>query len=206
MTATGRCQAHRRVGRLGRPGARWILDRTFLDACIWVVVKTMVPFWVLSINGYLGNPKGDHIFDNHPYAYYAYTYPRGVFCMDACLHASLPLSASICSYTQRAPHIYIYIYMYTYIILYIYMHTSAHIYVHIDTNTCVCVWFIAVQSPGAWLTAEGGWWLQDRQAFMLLHASSLRQKHARSQGISGSSGYQGMYRTGQIRPPHPPAL
>ena len=36
---------------------------------IWVVVKIMVPFGVPVINGtyYLGYPKGDHNFDNHPY-------------------------------------------------------------------------------------------------------------------------------------------
>ena len=35
---------------------------------IWVVVKTMVPFWVLNIIRHLvfRGPKGDH-FDNHPY-------------------------------------------------------------------------------------------------------------------------------------------
>ena len=32
----------------------------------WVVVKIMVPFWVLSII-VLGDPKGDHRFENHPY-------------------------------------------------------------------------------------------------------------------------------------------
>ena len=36
---------------------------------IWLVVKSMVPFWVLSIirHYYLGDPEGDHNFDNHPY-------------------------------------------------------------------------------------------------------------------------------------------
>ena len=37
---------------------------------IWVVVKITVPFWVLSIIRNLGDPKGDHNFDNHPYGVY----------------------------------------------------------------------------------------------------------------------------------------
>ena len=34
----------------------------------WVVVRIMVPFWVLSITRHLllGDPKGDHNFENHP--------------------------------------------------------------------------------------------------------------------------------------------
>ena len=35
---------------------------------IWVVVKIMVPFWVLSILRHLVfRREGDHNFDNHPY-------------------------------------------------------------------------------------------------------------------------------------------
>ena len=38
---------------------------------MWVVVKTMVPFWVPKKYGtdYLGYPKRDHNFDNHPCAF-----------------------------------------------------------------------------------------------------------------------------------------
>ena len=35
---------------------------------IWVVVKTMIPFWVLNYNtAPKGYPKRDHKFDNHPH-------------------------------------------------------------------------------------------------------------------------------------------
>ena len=39
------------------------------DLFIWVVVKIMVPFWVLIIIQHLifRVPKGDHYIDNHPY-------------------------------------------------------------------------------------------------------------------------------------------
>ena len=35
---------------------------------MWVVVKIMILFWVLNIvrHNYLGDPQGDHNFDNHP--------------------------------------------------------------------------------------------------------------------------------------------
>ena len=40
----------------------------------WVVVKTMVPFWVLNIIRHLvfRDPKRDHSFDNHPHTIQCY--------------------------------------------------------------------------------------------------------------------------------------
>ena len=42
---------------------------------IWVIIKMMVPFWVLAIIRHLvfRGPKRDHDFDNHPYTKYQVT-------------------------------------------------------------------------------------------------------------------------------------
>ena len=45
--------------------------------CMWVVAKIMAPFWVLIVMRYLGDPKTDHSFDNHPYVEFCLQADRG---------------------------------------------------------------------------------------------------------------------------------
>ena len=57
----------------GSPGERdshWN-DSALGSVCIWVVVKIMVPFWVIKQIRHLGfrGPKREHEFDNRPYFY-----------------------------------------------------------------------------------------------------------------------------------------
>ena len=108
---------------------------------------------------FLGGPKGDHNFDNHPYVYmYMYTF---LYLSYIKRRVSCVLAGLLCNMCLHV-YIYTYIYMYIYICTYIYIHEYILIYIRIviKSSGAVSCKLIAVSghpqapsSPG-WISAS----------------------------------------------------